>query len=50
MDDTGTTRALDLGDYGLAPLDEVVVVDTVAPRPTDAVLVIRAERIHRVGG
>lgn len=41
---------VDLADHGFAPLDEVVVVGTVAPRPTEAVLIIRADKIHRVQG
>ncbi|MFG0276091.1 MAG: hypothetical protein ACF8QF_13650 [Phycisphaerales bacterium] len=35
---------------GLAALDEVVVVGTVGPRPTPAVLTIIATGVHRVGG
>jgi hypothetical protein len=48
--DTASTLAIDLAEHGFAPLDEVVVVGTVAPRPTDAVLVIQATKIHRVHG
>lgn len=33
--------------HGLAPLDEVVVVGTVAPRPDDRVLTIRARGVYR---
>ncbi len=46
----GGPMALDLASYGFRPLDEVVVVGKVAPRPSDAVLIIRAEKIHRVAG
>jgi len=35
---------------GLSPLDEVVVVGTVGPRPAPAVLTIVATGVHRVGG
>jgi len=31
----------------LAPLDEVVVVGTVGPRPSESVLTVRAEGVHR---
>jgi len=31
----------------LAPLDEVVVVGTVGPRPSESVLTIRAEGVHK---
>lgn len=34
----------------LSPLDEIVVIGTVAPRPNSEVLVIKAIGIHRVGG
>ena len=35
---------------GLSPLDEVVIVGTVGPRPTPQVLTITATGVHRVGG
>jgi len=35
---------------GLSALDEVIVVGTVAPRPSENVLTIRATGIYRVGG
>ncbi len=35
-------------DAGLDPLDEVIVVGTVGPRPTEGVLTIRATGVHRV--
>jgi len=35
---------------GLSPLDKVVVVGTVGPRPTPTVLTIVATGVHRVGG
>jgi hypothetical protein len=48
--DTEAPMAIDLGGHGFEPLDEVVVVGTVAPRPNKAMLVIHAEKIHRVSG
>jgi hypothetical protein len=50
VDDARVTMAIDLRTHGFAPLDEVVVVGTVGPRPNEAVLVINAEKIHRVSG
>lgn len=44
----GKPLAIDLGAYGISPLDEVVVVGTVAARPTPQVLTIRATGLHRV--
>lgn len=41
---------VDLAAYGFKPLDEVVVVGTVGPRPGPEVLMIRARKIHRVAG
>lgn len=35
---------------GFAPLDEVVVVGVVGPRPSPEVLTVRAEGVYRVGG
>jgi hypothetical protein len=35
---------------GLSPLDEVVIVGTVGPRPTPQVLTVVATGVHRVGG
>jgi hypothetical protein len=34
--------------HGFAPLDEVIVVGSVAPRPDDRVLTVRATAVHRV--
>ncbi len=45
---TGQPMAIDLDKHAISPLDEVVVVGTVGPRPTEAVFVIHAEKIHRV--
>ncbi len=49
VDAAGAPLAIDLTRHGLQPLDEVVVVGTVGPRPTPEVLTIRATRVHRVG-
>ncbi len=48
--DTGKPMNIDLGKHALEPLDEIVVVGTVGPRPTAEVFVIHAEKIHRVAG
>ncbi len=48
--DNGKPMTIDLGKYALKPLDEIVVVGTVGPRPTAAVFVINARQIHRVAG
>ncbi len=48
--DTGKPMPLDLEEHGISPLDEVVVVGTVGPRPTDEVFVIHASRLHHVSG
>jgi hypothetical protein len=50
VDDAKTPMAIDLGGHGFEPLDEVVVVGTVAARPNEAMLVIYAQKIHRVSG
>lgn len=49
VDADGKPLAVDLAEAGLEPLDEVVVVGAVAPRPNETVLVIRATGVHRVG-
>lgn len=46
----GAPIEADLRSYGFEPLDEVIVVGAVAPRPTDAVLTIRASGLYRVPG
>jgi hypothetical protein len=50
VDDSGNPLEIDLSSYGFEPLDEVVVVGTVAPRPTEQVLTIKASGLYRVGG
>jgi hypothetical protein len=42
--------AADPAAAGLAPLDEVVIVGIVGPRPSLQVLTIRATGIHKIGG
>jgi len=46
----GRVLDLDLTEHGFALLDEVVVVGTVEPRPSDDILIIKATGIHRVDG
>lgn len=46
----GEVEEVDIRTLGLAPLDEVIVVGTVGPRPNAAVLDVRAEGIYRVTG
>lgn len=50
VDADGNPVNADLTAAGFAPLDEVIVVGTVAARPSPEVLTIRATAIHRVGG
>ncbi|MEQ9096087.1 MAG: hypothetical protein RIE32_07475 [Phycisphaerales bacterium] len=48
VDAEGNPLEFDLSGQGISPLDEVVVVGTVAARPTPQVLTIRATGLHRV--
>ncbi|MCA9275844.1 MAG: hypothetical protein KDA29_07455 [Phycisphaerales bacterium] len=41
---------IDLTGAGLKPLDEVVLIGTVGPRPDEQVLTIRATGVYPVGG
>jgi hypothetical protein len=50
VDESGKQIETDLHEAGLSPLDKVIVVGTVGPRPDPDVLTIRATAIHRVGG
>jgi len=50
VDDQGNPIAIDLAAAGFSPLDEVVVVGTVAERPSDAVLIIKATNIYKRAG
>ena len=48
--DTGKPMPIDLTSHAIEPLDEVVIVGTVGPRPTEEVFVIHASALHRVSG
>jgi len=48
VDEDGNPLEFDLSAQGVSPLDEVVVVGTVAARPTPQVLTIHATGLHRV--
>jgi hypothetical protein len=42
--------SIDFASAGIEPLDEVVLIGTVGPRPDEQVLTIRATGIYQVGG
>ena len=48
VDADGATAASSPASHGFKPLDEVIVVGTVAPRPEPTVLTIRATGVYRV--
>jgi len=50
VDDSGAPLDVNLVAAGLEPLDQVVVVGKVGPRPTGQVLTVRASGVHREGG
>ena len=50
VDAAGNPVSQDPRSVGIEELDEVIVVGTVAPRPNEKVLTVRATGIHRVGG
>lgn len=50
VSDDGSPSSVNPVAAGLAGLDEVVVVGTVAPRPNEQVLTVRATGVYRVGG
>lgn len=50
VDADGNPIQADLTAAGLKPLDEVIIIGTVAARPSEQVLIIRATGIHKVGG
>jgi hypothetical protein len=50
VDASGAPIEADLAALGVEPLDEVIVVGTVGPRPAPGVLVIKATALHVVGG
>jgi len=45
----GMPLTLDLTEYGFEPLDEVVVIGVVGPRPSDEVLTVNAMGVYREG-
>ncbi len=47
VDASGAALAVDPVASGLKPLDEVVIVGTVGPRPSDDVLTIKASGVYR---
>jgi len=47
VDASGAPVAESASNFGFSPLDEVVVVGTVGPRPDDRVLTIRATGVYR---
>lgn len=49
VDGSGGASPIDPVAAGLKPLDEVIVVGTVGPRPSGEVLTIRATGVHRAG-
>lgn len=49
VDENGAPMEFDLTAQGISPLDQVVVVGTVAARPDPRILTIRATGLHRVG-
>ncbi len=51
MGGDGSVLPVNLAEQaGLEPLDEVIVVGTVGPRPNDGALVIYADGLYKVGG
>lgn len=46
----GVSLTADFAALGLEPMDEVVVVGTVGPRPNAEVLVVKATGVHKVAG
>ncbi len=50
VDEAGNPIAADLTVLGFRPLDEVVIIGTIGPRPSGQVLTVRATGVYRVGG
>jgi hypothetical protein len=50
VDDSGAPLAIDLRKHGLKPLDEVIAVGTVAARPNEQTLIVKATGLYRAGG
>lgn len=46
----GAPLAIDLRKHGIEPLDEVIAVGTVAARPSEQTLIIKATGLYRAGG
>ncbi|MBX3363444.1 MAG: hypothetical protein KF866_01655 [Phycisphaeraceae bacterium] len=49
VDASDTPIEAELTSLGFSPLDEIIAVGVVGPRPSSEVLVIRARGIHRIG-
>lgn len=47
VDETGEAIAENLRDYGIEPLDTVIVTGVVEPRPSDDVLIVKATGLYR---
>lgn len=47
VDNAGAPLAIDLRQHGIEPLDHVIVIGTVAARPTPQVLTVKAKAIYR---
>ena len=45
----GAPLAIDLSKHGIKPLDEVIAVGTVAARPNEQTLIVKATRLYRAG-
>ena len=50
IDASGTPITDSVTAHGFAPLDEIIVVGTVGPRPNAEVLTVRARGIYRIDG
>lgn len=50
VDASGAPVQTGIESFGFHPLDTVVIVGTVGPRPSPEVLTITATGVHRVGG
>lgn len=50
LGDDGFALPVNLTEFGIEPLDEVIVIGTVGPRPESAVLMIKADGVFEVEG
>jgi hypothetical protein len=50
VDSSGALLEADLAGAGIKPLDEVIVVGSVAPSPAAGVLIVKATAVHVVRG